>query len=533
MKVFNSLQTTSLLDGVSLKSLNPMSWSKYDDRISIILKSGIYTLSLNAVPSNMCPALNTSPHFIPNSEKEEIVDSDWLPDNQLITLTNQGSLTVTNLATNQITFKSEDQIYTFCYEENALFMADFNKGLSLWCGNEKVCKIILDENIGEIKPFQAGNITLLFLSLSNGTVRVARCDKDGKSLKILEDIIWSDEDFIPANSLKIIKNDFSQTRTCTFTFTKNCFLIISQLDLSHPSLETLKVINQRHLQICPTKLISYETMDFSPGELLMAPETGPILTVNIPPDFDQEIVIEPTNIASEKITRSTVSMKVSKNGLFWILLQDGPMQDPKGRLQIFSEFDLPKICQMEKLWIDSQSRLDLLELIRMSILQDPVQDITCLETILSNEIMNDRLKYWISVFLTLSHKDLKDIQSKFIQIAENSAKDLLIENAMNILQETPKIEFNQSLKCFLSTCGKVPDKINYIPNCKLCSAQINEERTSYDLFHCQNDHSWPRCSKSMQICDTFSLSQCSWCGATALSEFARQKCTLCPGLLKS
>ena len=93
--MFNVLQSISLLDGINRRSQKPLSWSKFDDVVGIVVKSGIYILSINPVPVNLTPALNTSPLFIANDEPNEIIcEIDWLPSRKMLMLTSNGILMI-------------------------------------------------------------------------------------------------------------------------------------------------------------------------------------------------------------------------------------------------------------------------------------------------------------------------------------------------------------------------------------------------------------------------------------------------------
>ena len=93
--MFSVLQSISLLDVVNRRSQKPLCWSKYDDVVGIIVKSGVYILTINPIPVNLTPALNTSPLFIANVEPNEVIcEIDWLPNKKILMLTSKGTLII-------------------------------------------------------------------------------------------------------------------------------------------------------------------------------------------------------------------------------------------------------------------------------------------------------------------------------------------------------------------------------------------------------------------------------------------------------
>ena len=113
-------------------------------------------------------------------------------------------------------------------------------------------------------------------------------------------------------------------------------------------------------------------------------------------------------------------------------------------------------------------------------------------------------------------------REKWTQLSADYAKSLLTENALKMSKHS---QYKKSLQDFLN------DKKDYDWKCKTCSAPPDKNGIFLDVLMCQNGCKWPRCCKTMQICDTFMLCQCSWCGAIALPEFAQSNCPLCSGTL--
>ena len=113
-------------------------------------------------------------------------------------------------------------------------------------------------------------------------------------------------------------------------------------------------------------------------------------------------------------------------------------------------------------------------------------------------------------------------REKWTQLSADYAKSLLTENALKMSKHS---QYKKSLQDFLN------DKKDYDWKCKTCSAPPDKNGIFLDVLMCQNGCKWPRCCKTMQICDTFMLCQCSWCGAMALPEFAQSNCPLCSGTL--
>ena len=72
--MLQNIQTIELTDGIEKRSHQPLKWSKCEDssRIAIIVKSGIYILTINPVPVNASPTLNTRPLFIANQDSRAL-----------------------------------------------------------------------------------------------------------------------------------------------------------------------------------------------------------------------------------------------------------------------------------------------------------------------------------------------------------------------------------------------------------------------------------------------------------------------------
>ena len=143
---------------------------------------------------------------------------------------------------------------------------------------------------------------------------------------------------------------------------------------------------------------------------------------------------------------------------------------------------------------------------------------------ISEKQTDPQIKFWISLLMTsLANDDTS--RENWTKFSADIANSLLTENAKYMLKHS---QYQQSLQDFLQ------EESGYHWKCKTCSASaaINDKSFTYlDILQCQNGHNWPRCCKTMQICDNYKLCQCSWCGAIALPEFALSNCPLCSGTL--
>ena len=76
-------------------------------------------------------------------------------------------------------------------------MADIKKKLSIWkcetstshCKN--VYSISLTENVGEILPFQFGNIILVFLSVANGHLKVLHFNQETDKVSLMPKVFMT------------------------------------------------------------------------------------------------------------------------------------------------------------------------------------------------------------------------------------------------------------------------------------------------------------------------------------------------------
>ena len=180
--------------------------------------------------------------------------------------------------------------------------------------------------------------------------------------------------------------------------------------------------------------------------------------------------------------------------------------------------------RQDSLLCDSE-KVDFLELLRILLLQQnnlpPTLQSEMIEEKFTEENIDPQLKFWISVLMTsLAFDDTT--REKWTQLSVDVARVLLTDNAQKMLKHS---QYQRSLQDFLH------HKRDYDWQCKTCLGSPDKMNIHLDILKCEKGHKWPRCCKTMQICDTFKLCQCSWCGSIALPEFAQSNCPLCSGTL--
>ena len=145
-------------------------------------------------------------------------------------------------------------------------MADFKKKLQVWKCDEtsdykKINHVQLDQNVGEILPLKFGNLSLVFLSLANGCLKVLRFNQDTDEIILMPDNIWQDEDYLPPTSLRVVNDDLFKNRACRLLFVKGAYVVLSRLDLSHPGLDAIKVYEQQCVEVCHQKIVTIQAMN--------------------------------------------------------------------------------------------------------------------------------------------------------------------------------------------------------------------------------------------------------------------------------
>ena len=94
-------------------------------------------------------------------------------------------------------------------------------------------------------------------------------------------------DFQPALHLNFVfvKEDFHlHSRSCLLMFSKGSYLVLTEVDLSHPGLSSVSVRKQQCLQVCYTKIINI--LPLRSQSCVLAPESGPMYRINIPDNLD-------------------------------------------------------------------------------------------------------------------------------------------------------------------------------------------------------------------------------------------------------
>ena len=180
------LQSITLLDGVSRNCRQALKWSPFEDKCAILLKSGIYILTLNPVPSNLSTCLNTVPKYLPYEEcgndEDPAIGVQWLPSDRILTRTISGVTYITDISSIQ-RHKMKCKSSVSAILDQWLFLADFNKTIHAFKEDDteifsEVCSFALEENISDILPLKFGEDVLILVSLVNGLVTMLKLDAD-------------------------------------------------------------------------------------------------------------------------------------------------------------------------------------------------------------------------------------------------------------------------------------------------------------------------------------------------------------------
>lgn len=472
---FHSLQTVQLLEDLSEQTCRPLVWSQYDDILSVITKSGIYIVSLCPVPSNLMPSLNTKIDFIHESQ---ICGVGWMPQKQIMLLSRKEELTVRDPWSSNIIFKCKDKVSAFSWwdKDKVLFVATTKKKIQVYRNFQMSVELNSPEIVAEILPYHSETLdqTVIFVSLTNGQLKIARFQQRG--FEWMTDCCWSQEDFLPASSMCFSDNKL--------LFIKGTVIVVCRLNTN------LQVESTHFVEIGHENVHSLEIVDTN--HFIVGVESGPMQLMNVLPDA---IELQPVYGWSCK------GLQSSMNKYIWACLRDGDStKGEKRSLSFFTTFSITDL--FERLKAQTYLKPDLLEAFRVQTLIqinfDKSSISSMIEPILNDEAENDRLKFWLSLFLaTFTDED----QQK--QVCEEVARLLLKSNS------------------------KVKD-----PKCIQCGSG-SWDREYLDVAVCSNGHKWPVCSKSNQIIDSAVACRCAWCGSMAVYSFKNTDCTLCSGPLEA
>ncbi len=505
--MFHLLHTINLLEGINRKSFNPICWSKYDDLVSVVVKNGVYILEIKAVPSNMMPNLNTFPNFIPSEDPNDpICETEWLPNKVLLTLNSSSKLFSVQSSNRKWQSVYTKELYTFSWYEGHLYLFDFKNTLlvgKLDTEHEfaRIASTKLDDACGEILPQKFGTNTLIFASLRNGTVKV--CKFDGHSTSILADSCWQDEDFMAAKSMRVI--NILEDNSCKLLFSKGVYVVISQLDLS----VSVKVQSQQCVEIGQPNIVNLEMLNNE--QALVTSQGGQNCLITVPEDISQPCGNEELPEVDAEKHLLIRGIQASRNRLLWIMVRDGPKQEPRGKLSILTLFDLKGLFELSEFWnVDHglHDMVDFLELARIFILLNTLGPSTVSQIVeekLNSGKTSPHIKFWMGSFMARFCQNDENLYQKWTGFASKVAE--------KSLKSVPK----STVKWKCPTCGK-----------EMC-----KDKQYLDVAVCKNGHNWPKCSKSQKIIDTDNFAQCHWCGSLALEDYSDAKCSLCSGSLET
>ena len=87
------------------------------------------------------------------------------------------------------------------------------------------------------------------------------------------------------------------------------------------------------------------------GEYIVAPEMGPMFTLNLPMNIEEPCVPKAINLEVDKNqSLACYGLQSSRNGFLWIVLQEAVMPQPKGKLTLLTTFDFQKLLKCHEVW---------------------------------------------------------------------------------------------------------------------------------------------------------------------------------------
>ena len=530
------MQHISLLGSVSNNCRHALSWSSYEDKCAILLRNGIYVLTLHPVPSNLSPSLNTAPKFLPHQTDEDpIFDLHWLPKGRLLTRTLSGITSVTEISTgHKQTIQCQSSVS--CSYQDWLFLGDHQKTIHAFQDKggsknnlgfiEGVHELKLSANASEIIPLAIGaSEILLFISLANGLLTVVRMKENEGKLEEITDptSLWNDVDFQPASHLTIINQDFLESRHCFLAFSKGLYVVLTQVDLS--SQTGLTVLKQQCIQVTTNRII--KLLPFKEKTCILATESGPLIEIVIDDTLESPCVYTPISVDLDHAQYHLNGFQSSTNKYLWIILQQGPYrhgENAKARLVILRNSNLSTLLTIPTHTL-LREKVDFLELLRVLLLRS-----NCLPSLKEDLLTlgsnsSKSFLYWLSILLSMAGED------GWPQLAYNATKDLLVNEALKKLSNP---HFKPSCAQFLQSFHQVQptENVDRKWQCPTCLSTEDADKSEFlDLVMCKKGCQWPRCCLSFQACDQKRVAQCRWCGAVALSQFAGDQCPLCSGTI--
>ena len=509
------LQTVALLDKIQPQSKTPLRWSLHEPNyFAVIIQSGIYVVKLTAVPTNTSQYLNFFPKLLPNDPDKEILEIEWLPNNLIMCLTKAGDLFVKSVDHNDVVIEvDENKVKSFAVYENfivnilqdrfSIHKLDLENLSSTY-----LCSNRTKEKIATVAVSSIASSKIVFVGLQNGLVKAYKFD-ESSPLQELSGNVWEDQDFLSAKYMMEIRNDFIENRTVTILFVKATYIVISEVDFSHPALETISVKRQQCLQIINQNIIN--VIESKPGkEYLVGIEHGPTYLLKVPQNLEEECEIEPIDQTDfDRMKYRVQTFQGSKNNAILTQAQVSLHSKDEVRLIFFTNDEMGELLNSlvnDKKLSELYPITDVLEVLRLQLIssQEVVQD---LHEKLAGLKKPTPFHFWISTVLASLHS----APGTWDKLSNEIASKLI---SMHAADSKIKVDKNAS---------------KWI--CRTCNSSGSKDQPYLDVLKCQNDHKWPRCCLSLEVCQSVTLAQCSWCGAVAKPQYHKSFCTLCSGML--
>ena len=508
------LQTVALLDKIQPQSKTPLKWSPHEPNyFAVIIQSGIYVVKLTAVPTNTSQYLNFFPKLLANDPDKETLEIEWLPNNLIMCLTKAGDLFVKSVEHNDVVIDvDENKVKAFTVYENFIINLHQDRFSIHKLDLENLSSTYLFSNsskdkIATVAVSSIASSKIVFVGLQNGLVKAYKFD-ESTPLQELSGNVWEDQDYLTAQYMMQIRNDFIKNRTVTILFVKATYIVISEVDFSHPAMETISVKRQQCLQIINQNIIN--VIESEPGkEYLVGIEHGPTYSLKVPQNLEQECQIDAIDQTDfDRMRYRVQTFQGSKNNAILTQAQVSLHSKDEVRLIFFTNDVMGALLK----WLVSEeiSELypitDVLEVLRLQLIssQEVVQD---LHEKLAGLKKPTHFHFWISNVLASLHsapgtwdKLSNEIASKLISIHAADSKIKV-------------------------------DRIASQWTCRTCNSRASKDQPFLDVLKCQKGCKWPRCCVSLEVCQSVTLAQCSWCGTVAKPQYHRSFCTLCSGIL--
>ncbi len=391
-------------------------------------------------------------------------------------------------------------------------------------------------------------VYLLLVGTADGLMSAYRISKDENfNIQNLGQVVWTDPDLLGPRLTRIVQNNFVDKRTIRIVFVKSTYLVLCDIDLSDPKLESVRVERQQCVQVGSgdQEIVGLESQGGS--ECVVSFDLGPMYLLTIPAKLGEEpcdFSMLKTDFDNKNyVCRDFAAAR--NRGVLLACLQTGIVGQNmnNARLVFLSRHNIQSITDLV---LEDNSSLslanlqyapDILETFRVRLLQTDFESFIsnikqrfeeqCLSKI--DEDGKAAVLYWLASLLAATSTDdptwSKMVDELSSRILTAHAKRVLSRKDLNLAKSE-----KDSLKNYIGS----PSSYWNGWKCRTCGGQRDREHEFDDMIQCENGHKWPRCCLTLQAVDSPLAKQCQWCGSLALhkTNLNDLPCTLCSGPLQ-